>query len=153
MGCATCDELEYFRQDLLKCATATGCSQIMGQARAVCESIQIMAGHTARIIVNQERFWPETLEKMRKLRQYDHVLLKSDYWKKFEGTVMKQGKCKTSPKQSVETHSAWYLLPPKDVINIDWSVFPDGHEYVQPEADGFRGFIVEFINIISDVVV
>ena len=65
MGCDTCDELEYFQQDLLKCATATGCSQIMGQDQVVCESIQIMVGHTDRI-VNQERFCPDTLEKMRK---------------------------------------------------------------------------------------
>jgi hypothetical protein len=30
---------------------------------------------------------------------------------------------------------------------------PAGHEHVQAEADGFRGFIVEFYNIISDIVV
>ena len=32
-------------------------------------------------------------------------------------------------------------------------MFPEGHEYVQAEKDGFRGFVVEFNNIISDVVV
>ena len=36
---------------------------------------------------------------------------------------------------------------------MDWSVFPEGHEYVQADESGFRGFIVEFYNIISDVVV
>ena len=70
----------------------------------------------------QERYWPHLLDQMRKscfrkveekesevdsdeearegggqsskkTNEYDHVLLKSDYWKKFEGTVMKQGKC------------------------------------------------------------
>jgi hypothetical protein len=30
---------------------------------------------------------------------------------------------------------------------------PEGHEMIEPEPDGFRGFVVEFINIISDVVV
>ena len=30
--------------------------------------------------------------KMQREKQYDHVLLKSDYWKTFEGTVMKMGK-------------------------------------------------------------
>ena len=36
---------------------------------------------------------------------------------------------------------------------MDWSVFPEGHEYVQADESSFRGFIVEFYNIISDVVV
>ena len=39
----------------------------------------------------QERYWPDKLDHMRKNLEYDHVLLKSDYWKKFEGTVLKQG--------------------------------------------------------------
>ena len=53
----------------------------------------------------------------------------------------------------METHSAWYLFPPKDAVGVDWSVFPQGHEHVQADESGFRGFIVEFYNIISDVVV
>ena len=104
------------------------------------------------------------------------VLLKSDYWKKFEGTVMKQGthiciitpspltarthththththtseKCKSAPKQSVETHSAWYLIPPKGHPDVDWDVFPEDIEFCDPDEQGFRGFIVEFYNIIS----
>ena len=40
-------------------------------------------------IENQERFWPAALEKMKAGNQYGHVLLKSDYWKKFEGTALK----------------------------------------------------------------
>ena len=60
--------------------------------------------------------------------------------------------CETNPKQSVETHSAWYLLPPADAVGVNWDLFPEGHGHVQPDKHGFRGFIVEFINIISDVV-
>ena len=39
----------------------------------------------------QERYWPHLLERLREDKEYDHVLMKSDYWKKFEGTVIKQG--------------------------------------------------------------
>ena len=53
----------------------------------------------------------------------------------------------------METHSAWYVIPPKDAVGVDWSVFPEGHEHVQADESGFRGFIVEFYNIVSDVVV
>ena len=111
-----------------------------------------MIGHTARI-VQQEKFWPSVLEKMRKDKEYDHVLLKSDYWKKFDGTVLKQVLCQNNPKQSVETHSAWYLIPPKDAVGVNWDIFPQGIEHVKADKEGFRGFVVEFINIISDVVV
>jgi len=111
-----------------------------------------MVGHTARI-VNQERFWPSALEKMRKDKDFGHVLLKSDYWKKFEGTALKVGLCQTNPKQSVETHSAWYLLPPENSPGVNWDLFPNDHGLVEPDSDGFRGFVVEFINVISDLVV
>jgi hypothetical protein len=30
---------------------------------------------------------------------------------------------------------------------------PAGHEHVEPDATGFRGYVVEFYNIISDIVV
>jgi hypothetical protein len=151
-GCATCDEVQFFKEDLLLCAERTKCSELLGQAKLVCECIDTMVAHTARI-VNQERFWPSELEEMRRMKQYDKVLLKSDYWKKFEGTALKVGLCQTNPKQSVETHSAWYLLPPKLSPGINWDIYPDGHEHVQAQSDGFRGFVVEFVNIISDVVV
>ena len=62
-GCATCDELEFFKQDLLHCARHTKCPDILEQAKSVCESIDLMVGHTARI-VNQERFWPAEMEEM-----------------------------------------------------------------------------------------
>ena len=91
LGCATCDEIQYFKADLMHCAEATQDEQILGRARDVCKSIDIMVGHTART-ANQERFWPQQLDNLRKNFEYDHVLLKSDYWKKFEGTVLKQGK-------------------------------------------------------------
>ena len=152
-GCATCDEVQFFKEDLILCAEKTKCPEIVGQARHVCQSIDTMVAHTARI-VNQERFWPYELEEMRSKKQYDKVLLKSDYWKKFEGTALKQGLCQSNPKQSVETHSAWYCLSPKDVSGVNWDVFPRGHEHVQGQGeDGFRGFVVEFINIVSDVVI
>ena len=53
----------------------------------------------------------------------------------------------------METHSAWYLLPPADDPNVDWSVFPAGSEDIEPDKHGFRGFVVEFYNVISDIVV
>lgn len=84
-GCATCDEVEFFKEDLLLCAHRTKCPDMLGRAKCVCESIDIMVGHTARL-VNQERFWPLLMEEMRTLKRYDHVAVKSDYWKKFEGT-------------------------------------------------------------------
>ena len=89
-GCATCDEIHYFKVDLLKCANASGVEQIIGRAKDVCHSIDTMVGHTARIS-NQERYWPDLLEELKVNLDYKKVLLKSDYWKKFEGTVMKQG--------------------------------------------------------------
>lgn len=88
--CATCAEMHYFKEDLMHCAKACKDDQILGRAKDLCKSIDIMVGHTART-KNQERFWPDLLDNLRKHKEYDHVLLKSDYWKKFEGTVMKQG--------------------------------------------------------------
>ena len=94
-GCATCNEMHFFKLDLLKCANAANNEDILGRARSVCESIDTMIGHTARL-VNQERYWPEMLDQMKgcpgkdgegRKPEYDHVLLKSDYWKKFQGTV------------------------------------------------------------------
>lgn len=52
--------------------------------------------------------------------------------------------------QSVETHCAWMLLPPKDDPNVDWSVLPAGAKDLPEEEDGFRGYIVEFYNQVSD---
>ena len=63
-GCATCDEVEFFKEDLLVCARRTKCPDLLGRAKCVCESIDIMVGHNART-VNQERFWPELMEEMR----------------------------------------------------------------------------------------
>ena len=75
----------------MKCAMASEKSDIIARAKDVCENIDIMVGHTARI-TNQERYWPDMLNKLKASKDYKQVLLKSDYWKKFEGTVMKQGK-------------------------------------------------------------
>ena len=41
------------------------------------------------------------LDTMRREKQYDHVLLKSDYWKKFEGTVLKQGIIALNPNTPI----------------------------------------------------
>ena len=57
------------------------------------------------------------------------------------------------PKQSVETHTAWFLIPPPDYPGINWTHFPDGARDVEADEQGFRGFVVEFHNLISDVVV
>ena len=88
----------------MKCAMASEDPEIIGRAKDVCESIDIMVGHTARIS-NQERYWPDMLNKLKSSMDYNQVLLKSDYWKKFEGTVMKQGESRI--------HSTLlYLSPP-----------------------------------------
>ena len=36
---------------------------------------------------------------------------------------------------------------------VNWDVFPEDIKHVPADADGFRGFIVEFFNVVSDVVV
>lgn len=90
-GCATCDEIQYFKADLMKCAQASQQDEIIGRVKDVCQSIDIMVGHIARV-TNQERYWPDMLDELKNNLDYTQVLLKSDYWKKFEGTVMKQGR-------------------------------------------------------------
>ena len=52
----------------------------------------------------------------------------------------------------METHSAWYLIPPVDAV-VNWDSFPEDVQHARPLEDGFRGFVVEFYNVISDVVV
>ena len=47
-GCASCDEIEYFKKDIMKVATATGSEDILGRAEDLCKSIDIMVGHVAR---------------------------------------------------------------------------------------------------------
>ena len=166
-GCGTCDEIHYFKLDLMKCVNASGVEENIGRAKDVCHAIDTMVGHTARIN-NQERYWPDLLEELKTNLDYKQVihilylfyfvysnsdvtqvLLKSDYWKKFEGTAMKQEKCKSAPKQSIETHSAWYLIPPANAEDVDWDFFPEDIEFALPDETGFRGFIVEFYNVIS----
>ena len=73
-GCATCSEMHYFKQDLMKCANASKNPEIIGRAKDVCTSIDIMVGHTARI-ANQERYWPDVLEKMKSSLDYNQVLV------------------------------------------------------------------------------
>ena len=53
----------------------------------------------------------------------------------------------------METHSAWYLIPSADAEGVDWKVFPEDIEFALPDDKGFRGFIVEFYNIISGMCV
>ena len=64
-------------------------------------------------------------------------------------TLTLKEKCKSAPKQSIETHSAWFLIPPVSDKDVDWSVFPEDIEFALPDETGFRGFIVEFYNVIS----
>jgi hypothetical protein len=92
-GCATCDEIHNFKQvcqppninymhltsihlaqqDLMKLATLSKDTEIIGRAKDVCANIDLMVGHTARI-ANQERYWPEQLEKLKKSLDYTQVL-------------------------------------------------------------------------------
>ena len=71
-GCATCDEIQYFKIDLMKCAEASEQDEIIGRAKDVCKSIDVMVGHTARI-TNQERYWPDMLETLKKNLDYKQV--------------------------------------------------------------------------------
>jgi hypothetical protein len=41
------------------------------------------------------------------------------------------------------------LIPPADAENVNWDVFPEDVQYALPDEKGFRGFVVEFYNIIS----
>ena len=79
-GCASCDEVQYFKMDLMKVVRDTQDKDILGRAEGVCRCIDDYVAHVARM-VNQERYWPNKLDEMRKNQEYDHVLLKSDYWK------------------------------------------------------------------------
>jgi hypothetical protein len=64
-------------------------------------------------------------------------------------TLLVAEKCKSAPKQSIETHSAWYLIPPQGTEGVNWDVFPEDIEFAHADGNGFRGFIVEFYNVIS----
>ena len=39
------------------------------------------------------------------------------------------------------------------LTGVNWDHFPADVEHARPDATGFRGFVVEFYNVISDVVV
>ena len=58
----------------MKMAMASDDPEIIGRAKDVIESIDIMVGHTARI-ANQERYWPEQLDKLRKSMDFTQVTL------------------------------------------------------------------------------
>ena len=47
-GCASCDEVEYFKRDLMKVAKATDNADIVGRAQNVCKCIDDMVGHVTR---------------------------------------------------------------------------------------------------------
>ena len=183
-GCAKCDELVFFKDDVDACIATIEAApdelvskatklDLRARAERLKGSIDFMVGHVARVTV-QDRFWGDVLQGMRDRSDYTHVALKSDYWAKFEvithtplpllfrnhtqhthmqGAAFQWGKCQNRPKQSVETHSAWYLIPPADSSDTDWSVFPAGVSDIKPDSAGFRGFVVEFYNIVSDIVV
>lgn len=56
----------------MKLATQSKDTEIIGRAKDVCENIDLMLGHTARI-ANQERYWPEQVEKLKKSMDYTQV--------------------------------------------------------------------------------
>jgi len=47
-GCATCDEVHFFKLDIMKAALATGSSDILGRAENLCASIDTMTAHIMR---------------------------------------------------------------------------------------------------------
>ena len=77
-GCATCDEVYYFKLDLMKCANASGEDEIIGRAKDVCQAIDTMVGHTARI-TNQERYWPDLLQELKTNLDYKQALNPDPY--------------------------------------------------------------------------
>ena len=48
--CATCDEIHYFKLDVMKAALHTGDKDIIGRAEGLCESIDTMLAHAARMV-------------------------------------------------------------------------------------------------------
>ena len=49
-GCATCDETHHFKLDVMKVARATEDKDVIGRAMALCESIDTMIAHAARMV-------------------------------------------------------------------------------------------------------
>ena len=47
-GCASCSEIEFFKEDLLKCVRRTKCPELLGKAQVVCRCIDSIVGHNAR---------------------------------------------------------------------------------------------------------
>ena len=78
------------------------------------------------------------------------MAIKSDFWKKYRGAWSKHELCGQRPIQSVETHCAWMLVPPPDHPNVDWNVLPPGSKDLPETEEGFRGYICEVYNQVSD---
>ena len=49
-GCATCDEVHYFKLDVMKVARSTGVADIIGRGENLCKSIDLMVAHSARMV-------------------------------------------------------------------------------------------------------
>ena len=60
-------------------ANSSGDAEVIGRATDVCTNIDIMVGHTARI-ANQERYWPDLLQKLKEAMDYNQVVSWSWYW-------------------------------------------------------------------------
>ena len=73
-GCATCEEVEFFKLDLIQCLNNCDDEELVAQAHQVCENIDIMVGHIARV-TNQERYWPYLLDELKTKRDYKQVTL------------------------------------------------------------------------------
>ena len=83
-GCAACEEVSNFLLDLTKQLTHIQRSNldpatkddVTKRVHDLCNNIKYYVGHQARV-VNQERYWPDLLRRVKEERLYDRVAIKS----------------------------------------------------------------------------
>ena len=66
-------QLTYVQRSDLDAATK---DDVTKRVAGLCGNINFYVGHMARM-VNQERFWPDLLLRMKEQQMYDHVAVKS----------------------------------------------------------------------------
>ena len=66
-------QLTHVQRSDLDAATKTDMAK---RVQVLCTNIKYYVGHQARV-VNQERFWPDLLRRMKDERLYDRVAIKS----------------------------------------------------------------------------
>lgn len=156
--CGHCDEIQYFCKDVANLVRmcqesehvdATTKGDIQKMCDSFLDSITKFSAHMQRVS-NQNRFWSDRLDAMATNKEFDLVMVMSDFWKKFEGTAMRRKNCEKGEKQSVETHVFWSLLPPRDHPGVDWRRYPAGSKDTQPDDNGHRGFVVHVYNLFSN---